>query len=51
MTHDGLGRKTAVNDGATETRRHNSVNELTDRTPSGGTQTNLSYDATGNLTQ
>ena len=38
-------------DGATETRSHNSVNELTDRTPSGGSQIDLSYDDAGNLAQ
>jgi len=39
-----------VLDGTTETRTHNSVNELTQRTI-GQTQISLSYDAAGNLIQ
>ncbi|MFO8007787.1 MAG: RHS repeat-associated core domain-containing protein [Candidatus Brocadiia bacterium] len=38
-------------DSSTETRTHNSVNELTARTPSGGSQIDLTYDNAGNLTQ
>ena len=51
-TLDQLGNWDSTTiDGSTEDRSHNQVNELTDRTPGGGTQIDLSYDDTGNLTQ